>query len=267
MQASDHQWVTYLARAGYSARGIIYLIIGFFAILATQGAGEKKDTEGELSTILIQPFGTFLVWTLIIGLIGYVLWRLIQSLLDTDDHGWSPKGLAVRIGLLISAFTYASLALYSLSITGVFSQGGDSTGSLARMLDGYISRGNISLFLSVIFAGAAIAHWWKAVTRKYVGHFQVDRKLMPFIHPIAMMGLFARGCVFLVIAFLLFYRYLNAAPEGVNTPGLKDAMHFLQQLPQGQALLFLLGVGLIFFALYSLVEAWFRRINLEDASY
>jgi len=265
MQASEHQWFSYFARAGYGARGIIYLIIGFFAILASQGAGEKKDTEGALSTILNQPFGILLVWTLIIGLIGYVIWRLIQSLLDTDDHGWSPKGLAVRIGLLASAFTYASLALYSLSITGVFSSGSGDSGGFARMLEGYISRGSISLVLSIIFVGVAIAHWWKAAMRKYAGHFQADKQLMPVIHPIAIVGLFARGCVFLVISILLFYRYLNASAQGGKPPGLKDAMQFLQDLPQGQALLFFLGAGLISFALYSLLEAWYRKINLQDA--
>jgi len=82
---------------------------------------------------------------------------------------------------------------------------------------------------------------------------------------VARTGLVARGLSFLVIAFLLFYRGLSAGEEGGATPGIEDALRFVQELPFGALLLTAMGIGLVAFALYSFLEAAWRRINVEDA--
>ena len=120
-------WIKKLARAGYASRSLVYFIIGLFAILSGFGKSGETDSKGALRLLLEQPFGKALVGVLIVGLSGYVLWRLIQSLLDTDSHGWSPKGLAIRGGLLASAVTYAVLTIYALSLLGVLPSGDSAT--------------------------------------------------------------------------------------------------------------------------------------------
>jgi len=262
------RWIKPLAKAGYSARGLVYAIVGLFAVLAAFGAGEKKDSQGALQTILHQPFGTVLVWLMVVGLAGYVLWRLIQSLLDTDDYGLDVKGVAVRAGLMVSAFTYGALAVYALSLLGVTSggSGGGGQGPVAETLAGIVGARWVALGLSIIFAGVAIAHWWKAATQKYERHFDASDKEMVFINPVSMVGLAARGFVLAVISVLLFYRFTSAGTANGDIPGLKDALQFVQHLPFGQWLLVALGLGLIFFAAYSFAEARWRRINMENAT-
>jgi len=263
------KWIKPLARAGYSARGLVYVIIGLFALLAAFGAAESKDSEGALEKLLQQPFGTLLIWVLIVGLAGYVLWRLVQSLFDTDDHGHGPKGLAVRGGLLASAFTYSALALFALSLLGVTSANSETdSGGLAGALAGFVSSHWISLALAVIFSGVAAAHFRKAWTRRYQDHFEASGDAMKFIDPISIIGLTARGIIFIIIAILFVYRFLNAetgSGGNADTPGLKDALEFIRDLPAGTWLLAAIGLGLIAFAAYSFIEAWWRRINVEDA--
>ena len=57
-----HRWVEGMARVGYAAKGLVYLIVG---LLAAQAALHPSDniisTTGALRAILRQPFGKFLL--------------------------------------------------------------------------------------------------------------------------------------------------------------------------------------------------------------
>ena len=268
MKLPEH-WIKPLARAGYFARGTVYVIIGLFALLAAVGSADSKDGKGALEALLEQPFGSVIVWLLIVGLAGYVIWRVIQSVFDTDRHGIGPRGLAIRGGLLASAITYATLAVFALSLLGVFSGGRNGgSGGIAGWLTGFFAAHWVALALTGVFTGVAGAHFWKAWARKYEDHIEADSEMMSVIHPISITGLVARGIIFLVIAILFAYRFLGQRQdeaENGKTPGLKDALGFIQELPAGGWLLAAVGLGLISFSAYSFIEARWRRINVEDA--
>ena len=89
-------------------------------------------------------------------------------------------------------------------------------------------------------------------------------RAMAVIHPVAKTGLIARGVVFLVVAFLFALRAVRADGSG-EPPDSQQALEFIQSLPAGWALLAAIGLGLVAFAFYSLIEAVYRRINVEDA--
>ncbi|QQM31292.1 DUF1206 domain-containing protein [Martelella lutilitoris] len=263
--ATGSRWIKHLARTGYFARGLVYTIIGLFAVLAAIGAAESKDTKGALQTLLGQPFGSVLIAILIIGLISYGLWRVFQSVMDPDDHGTSAKGLAVRAGLFSSAVTYGLLAFYALSLVGISNGGGSGGGSSpAEMLAAFVGSRPVSLGLAAIFLGVAIAHWVKACKRKYADHLKASETVMEWLHPISITGLTARSCVFATLAVMLVLRGLSSG-EGGDTPGLKDALEYIQDLPFGAFLLAALGIGVMLFAVYSFAEAIWREINIEDA--
>lgn len=256
------RWIEPLARMGYSARGVIYLIVGIFAVLAAIGSGEEKGSKDALHTLLAQPFGAILVWLLIAGLAGYVIWRLVQAVLDSDDHGTGPKALAIRGGLLVSALTYGALAVYALSLMGILSSGGSGggKGKVADYLAGFVGSAAVSLGLAIIVLGVACAHFWKAYKRKYAHHIDCNAAPMGLVDPVSIIGLTARGLVFVVIAVMFYYRFLSAEDSSAE-PGLKSALQFVQGLPFGGFLLSVLGLGLIAFSAYSFAEASWRRIN------
>jgi len=258
------------ARAGYGARGVVYLIVGGFAALAAWSGGENKSAKGALETLLSQPFGQSLVWIVTSGLCGYAMWRFIQSVFDTDDHGFTPKGLAVRAGLIASGVTYAYLALVSLAMLGALGpwsvdDGGSSSGP-AAWASAALGAAPTLVGMAVIFCGIACAHWWKAYKRKYEDHFDAPSSAMSTIHAVSIAGLTARGISFFILAAIAVLRLTGDAAGGSgDKPGVKEALEFAQGLPGGRWLLLTLGIGLILFAGYSLLEARWRRINVEDA--
>ena len=259
------RWFRPVARVGYASRGVVYLVIGGFALLAALGPAPTKDSEGALRVLLRQPFGRALVMLMIAGLAGYVLWRLVQSLLDTDDHGWSVQGIAVRGGLLGSAATHAALALYAASLLGLVGAGDGGEPSLAERIAAVAGTGPLLLVLCLTFAGVGIAHAAKAVRRRYADHFDASERVMRFVHPVSIAGLTARGALWGVAALLIALRLLDPGPDDADPPGVGAALSYLHGLPAGRWLLAGAGVGLLLFAAYSLSEAVWRRINVEDA--
>jgi hypothetical protein len=114
-----------LARIGYAARGVIYVIVGSFAALAALGRGdETPDSRGALVELLNAPFGKILLGMVAAGLVGYALWRAVQALLDADDHGTDMRGLVIRSGLAVSAVTHAALAVAAVGLIFGWGTGG-----------------------------------------------------------------------------------------------------------------------------------------------
>ena len=257
-------WFRPLARLGYAARGLIYLVIGFFAALAAVGSGRTMGTEGALQTLMGTTAGSVLTWVLTLGLVSYALWRLIQGIFDTDDHGTGAKGLAVRGGLVAAAFTYGALALYTFSAARGASSSGGGGGDFAQTLAGFVGSRWAATIIGIVLIGVAFAHFYKAVKERYAPHFAAGPDRMRIIHPIAKTGLIARGTVFGVAGFMLGLSAWRGNSDN-ETPGSREALQYIQSLPGGAWLLAATGLGLIAFAAYSFLEAAYRRINVEEA--
>lgn len=98
-------WMERLARFGYATKGIVYIVVGALATLTATGlGGETTDTRGALQEIETKPFGKVALATVAFGLIGYVIWRWVQALADTDRKGTKLKGILVRIGYFSAAW-------------------------------------------------------------------------------------------------------------------------------------------------------------------
>ncbi len=253
--------LAWLARSGYGARGVVYVIVGWLAVLAALGTGAATDSKGALVTILQQPFGEVLLGLVAFGLLGYAVWRLVQAWLDTDRHGSDAKGLAVRSGLAVSAVTHLLLALFAVSLIFGWDAGGGGDGArdwTAWLLQQPFGRWLVGLIGAAVI-GAGLAHMikgWRAHFEKYL---QMDRELLDKASPVCRFGLIARGVVFLIIGgFLVIAAWRFSSGEVV---GLKGALETLQQQPYGWILLGIVALGLFAFGIYSLIEARYRRID------
>lgn len=259
-----HDWFKPFARLGYGARGLVYLVLAFFIVSAAMTTGSGGDSKDAVRFITQSTASAILAPLLIVSLAGYCLWRLVQALFDTDDHGVKPFGLAVRAGLIGSAASYGFLMAYAFSLWwgGNFSSGGGSGDGFAQTAARFIGAGPVSLTLSAIFAIVGGAHIWKAIRRKYRDHIEASPMVTKWIDVAAIGGLSARGVIFLIIAFLLLRYGLQGDGGGA---GLGDALDFIAGLPFGVWLLAATGAGFFLFSLYSFAEGIWRRINVENA--
>lgn len=269
MSKEVHGGLVWLARLGYAARGVVYLVVAYFAIRAALGAGRTVGTQEAALEILSQPQGQILLWIVAIGLLAHGLWRFAQAGADTDGHGTDAKGIVVRGGLAGSGVVNLLLAMFVFGILGAGldrfgAGGGGSTGpdALQRLL-GFESSQWMVYLIALIPLGAAIAHFIKAWKAKFERHFDCDEATMRYVRPVSRIGLAARGVIFLVIAWLMMLGGSRYQPT--DPPGLEETLQAVQGMPAGGWLLLAIGVGLLAFALYSFAEAIWRRINLPAA--
>ncbi|WP_426118797.1 DUF1206 domain-containing protein [Pseudomonas sp. DSP3-2-2] len=264
---SPNRGLVLLARGGYAARGLVYLIIGFFALLAALGSGQPADSHSGLEKLLGQPFGHALVGIVVVGLIAFSAWRLLQATRDVDHHGTSFKGIAIRAGLLAGAVSNALLAFFALSllISGLNSSsdskgGGKTEDFLATLLSW--DHSNLLIYLAALVPLVVgiihIVKGWKATFEKY---FEADEQVMRYVRPVSRFGLIARGVAFIEIAVLLAIS--GSSYQAMHPPGMKDAMNGLESLPMGWLVLSVVAVGLMAFAVYSFAEAIWRKINMD----
>lgn len=252
-----------LARIGYSARGVIYLIVGGLAFMSAVGeGGQTTDSRGAVLEILSQPFGRVLLVIQILGLIGYVVWRVTQSLADADRHGRTFKGISVRAGLLGSAVAYSFLALWATRL--LFSQAGSGSDGQGQAFLA-TAPGQLTLAMAgVILLGIGLAHLYKGWTARFERYMDIPDSASTWARPLCQFGLMARGVVWLLAGWFLIDSVRKAT--GTEIKGMSEALGRLQDSPYGAWLLGIVAAGLVAFGLYSFIEAAFRRVGMDGSS-
>lgn len=262
----DHRPLPLIAKAGYAARGVVYFIVGGFAVVAAVGeGGSAPGTKGALMKLFATGFGATLLSLVAAGLFCHAVWRLWQSLADADRHGTDAKGLTVRGGLLVSALTHGALGVWAVSAalgSGGHRGSGGKEGFAAWLMGQPYGPWLVGAVGAAII-GAGIAHIVKGTTRGYEKWFDADEATMKLIRPVSTAGLLARGVVFLIAGGLFVYAGFTVDPDKAG--GIHDALQWLHGLPYGPAVFMVIAVGLVCFGGYSLMEACWRRLGSGPA--
>lgn len=259
LKENNERLISWVAKFGYISRGVVYIIIGYFAALAISGDGDVKSSKGALGSVLDEPLGTVLLGLVAGGLICYSLWRLIQSVLDTDNHGLEPKGLSIRVGLFASCLTHLSLAWWAISLfSGSGGKEGSSNSSWSAQLAGYPGGELMIAIIALIFFGVGAAHIFKG----FMSGFKKNFSKFPghYLEIVCQIGLITKGIAFLIISYLFILTALNS--RSTKNFGVEDALIFTSTLSYGWLVLSAMGFGLIAFGFYSLIEAKYRKVSL-----
>ncbi|RYZ33763.1 MAG: DUF1206 domain-containing protein, partial [Myxococcaceae bacterium] len=208
------------------------------------------------------PFGIVLLSVLVVGLLGFVVWRFAQAFADTEDKGSDAKGLATRAMYFLSGAIYASLALFALKTVVGASQGrGKGTqGWTATLMEQPFGRVLVAL-VGLGILGFAVKQFHKAWKGKFLEKLTLTglaARQRHWVERVSRFGIAARGVVFCVMGIFLVRSAVDANPG--EAKGLAEALSVVARQPAGDVLLGVVAAGLVAYAAYLFLQARFREL-------
>jgi hypothetical protein len=251
------------ARAGLTARGVIYLLVGILALQIAFGDGkEQADRGGALAELSDKPFGAVLLWALGVGLVGMALWRLSEAVFGSVGRdGHKPrKRLLATVRCLFYAFVAYSVLSFAAGSGGGGSSDEQSKDVTARLLEVPAGQWLVGAGgAAIVAAGVWIAV--QALRRKYHDKMkfgELSRRGRRLVDVTGVAGGLARGAVFAVVGAFAVKAAVDYEPD--RAKGLDDALRSFADTPLGPWLLVCVAAGLVLFGVFSFALARWRRV-------
>jgi hypothetical protein len=259
-RASDSGTAHILARAGLTARGVIYILIGWVAFLVAIGQSKREaDQGGALQLLAGKPYGMVSLWLLGIGFAAYALWRLSEAAFGVTGDG---SGAGPRLKSLGRAAVYAGFAYLTFKvITGEQgSQSRQQQDLTARVMHHSGGRWLVGIVgVIIVIAGLIlVAEGIRAKFMKYLQTSQMSPRTRRVVKRLGVAGTCARGLVFALAGVLVVEAAVMYKPSKAG--GVDKALLTLRNQPFGEVLLIIAALGLIAFGVYGLCEARWRRV-------
>lgn len=240
-----------LARFGFLARGIVYLLIGGIAArVAILQRGRATGPGGALAKILTGPGGRLVLWIVVAGLFAFVLFRVAQCVRTSSQ--------LARVAYVVSAIGGLVLAISAVRVLLDFGAGGDAAG-LREVGANILSHTGGRFALELGGAIAVVAGGVEAV-RALFGKLPADftaaimaRAPKRWASMLARVGVFAHGVIVAVTGYSVCRAGFDANPRALGGTG--GAIRAVQHAGGGPALFALVAAGLIAYGVSLLVLA------------
>jgi hypothetical protein len=262
MPRARRRYLQVLARAGYAARALVFVILaGFTAVAAIDARAQPVDGKDALRALLLQPFGSALLAIVAVGLVCFALWRAAQSILDADRLGSEIKGVARRVVHGGASLFYLGFAFVAFSmLVGVHTSSTervvhDWTGRLLSAPFGDVAVGAIGVAIMVSGLGMGIT----GVRADFCDRFALNGKPRRWVTALGTAGYLARAVVIALIGLFVLFAALDANAH--EATGVAGALLAIKHQTYGGVLLAATALGLLAFGAYGLAEALYRRVD------
>lgn len=258
MSPTTLRWVDRAGRFGFVAKGVVYAIVGGYALKVALGRGGAfLDKEAVARKVELQAYGQVLLAILGAGLACYAAWRLVQAIVDPRGENRDGMGIAKRIGSAGSAAVHGLLAL---TVFQTLAGDGHGRGTwLARVI---AKPGGkwlvIAIGLVMIGSGVyQLVRAYRASFARDLSQSEMSPAERTWARRVGRYGLVARGIVFPIAGW--FFVKAGLETDASQAKGTGAALRAIWRAPFGNTLLLLVATGLIAYAVLMVLEARYRR--------
>jgi hypothetical protein len=257
------RWMTWLAKAGLTARGVMYVLIGIIAVqIAVNGSHQQADRTGAVHLVAKTGLGSVILWLLVIGFAGMTLWRLSEAAWGGPDA--DGRKASKRLANLARAVFYALVTFgilkYALGVGQPGSSDSQSQDLTAAALKHQGGQVIVALAgVAIVIAGLYVIY--RAYKLKFLKHLRMGSaspRTRKVVTRLGQAGGIARGAVFATIGVFLVIAAKDASPR--QAKGIDSALRALAHTPLGPWLLVIVAIGLMMFGVYSWCEARWRAV-------
>ncbi len=259
-RSTERETLTAAGRAGFVARGIVYVLVGALAVRIAVGDGGQADRQGALHEIATQPFGEAMLWALVVGFAAMALWRGARAV--------GRRGPRRKVG---SRLLDGGRAVFYAAVcwaTAVYAAGGgqgsssdkqsqDWTASALELPYGQVlvgAAGGLLIGIGVVLAvRAGLRRFLRQLDTAAMSH-----RTKQVVTALGVGGGVARGAVFAAAGIFVLVAAVRFDPD--KAKGVDATLRSFAQTPVGPWLLIAVAVGLILFGVFSFASARWRRL-------
>jgi Domain of Unknown Function (DUF1206) len=257
-QPARYQALTLVARIGFGARGLIYLLVGAFAAAAALNWGKQPHgimdavqavNGARLRGVLAASIG--------IGLACLAAYFAIAGLWHCV-RGGGRRRLLFAAGMLGDAMLYAVVTIAILGVLiGWHPDGEQETQVWAAWAMGQPFGRSLIGIVGFLILGCGIAVITWVMTNDIDDDVDLPEAEKRAIEPIGRYGLAGRGLAVALVGVYWLSAALHGDPSKAHELG--GALQTVQQNPKGWLLLLTLAVAFVASALFDFVEALYHR--------
>jgi hypothetical protein len=251
-----------VARGGLVARAVFYLLLaGLVVDVAVSGGSRGKQTNahGALTTIAQDPLGMGAIAAAALGFLALGVVRVAGAVRDRSADA-RQRLLTLAQGLFYVGLTWVPLSfLFGSRQTGSEQAQHTETATVLGWPGGRV----LVAIAGLVVVGVCAYQIRTALTRDFTDGLalrQAPAWACRLVEAAGSVGIVARAAVFVPIGVFLVVSAVQSDPE--HAKGLDAELGVVaRQSWWGPALLCLVATGLAVFALYSLLEARYRRVG------
>jgi hypothetical protein len=270
---AEHPGVVKVGRAGWFAKGVVYVIAGFLALsVAAKASGWASSTSstgdqeaspiGAIKTVAGSSGGTLLLWLLAIGMLLYAAWRVVSALLP---GGTGAKAMAHRVGYIASAVMYITFAISAIALARHTPETPDGNKKVTDISASFMShsfgRGVIGL-VGVIVIAVGLYRISKGVTMDVEDELDmsgISPSRARWTERLGAVGEVGRGIGFSLVGFFLLRSAITY--DASQATGLDGALRRLAVESWGVVVVVVVGIGFAAYGLFCLATFTHRRLQ------
>ncbi|MBT0606698.1 DUF1206 domain-containing protein [Aequorivita echinoideorum] len=248
---------------GFISKGIIYLVIGIFSLLAALNmGGESVGTNQALIFLKRQIFGQTLLVLMGAGLLCYSYWMFVQAFKDPENMGSDRKAFLQRFGVFSTGLVYIFVAFLAFYHLFTYSIDDDKTSQYLDFLGPHL--------LSIIFIIVGIVLGIQAVILilgvfrgRLLDQFNLEgRRNSQLIRRLGQFGFYSRAFIVAIIAYFFLRAGIYTGNHEIK--GIQDAFSFLEQSFLGRALMAFTAAGFIAYGAFYVLLSRFRNFEEKE---
>lgn len=270
---AEHPGVVKIGRAGWFAKGVVYVIAGFLALsVAAKASGWSNSTSatgnqeaspiGAIKTVAGSGGGTVLLWLLAIGMLLYAAWRVVSALLPggTDAKAW-----AHRIGYIASAVMYTTFAISAIALARrapEVQDGNKKVTDISASIMTHTAGRLVIGVVGVIVIAVGLYRISKGVTMDVEDELDMSGMSAARVHwteRLGAIGEVGRGIGFGLVGFFLLRSAITY--DATQATGLDGALRRLAVESWGVVVVVVVGIGFAAYGIFCLATFTHRHLQ------